>query len=65
MFNQTRDPVCGMKIRETKAAAMTEYEDEMYYFCSPSCLQTFLERPTKYVAGMVKSHSSVSGGCCH
>ena len=65
MFNQTLDPVCGMKVRVKKAAATAEHEGERYYFCSPSCQRTFLENPAKYVAGMVESHSSAGGGCCH
>lgn len=65
MFDQTRDPVCGMKVRERKAAAIAEYEGEIYYFCSVSCQQTFLEHPAKYAVGEVESHRPVGGCCCH
>jgi Cu+-exporting ATPase len=64
MFNQTIDPVCGMKVREKKAAATAEYEGERYYFCSLGCQEAFLEDPEKYVTGKVKAHSSAGGCCC-
>ncbi len=65
MFKQALDPVCGMRVRETKAAATAEQEGDRYYFCSPSCQLTFLENPAKYAAGKVESHSSAGAGCCH
>jgi YHS domain-containing protein len=66
MFGRTRDPVCGMKVQEKRAAATAEYEDKRHYFCSSSCQRTFLENPAKYVAGKVKLDKTVrGGGCCH
>jgi len=38
------DPVCGMNV-ETKKAARTEYNGEVYYFCCSHCQQTFESNP--------------------
>jgi Cu+-exporting ATPase len=43
-----KDPVCGMVIDETKAAATASYEGQMYFFCSAGCKSRFEEEPKKY-----------------
>ena len=43
------DPVCGMQIEDSQAAAQTVYEGRTYYFCSVECRQTFEENPEEYV----------------
>ena len=45
---QARDPVCGMMIDESSAAASSEYEGERYYFCSQECKTQFDRNPKKY-----------------
>ena len=47
----TKDPVCGMQVDETKAAATTVYQRTVYAFCSAACKNTFEKSPTKYVTG--------------
>lgn len=46
----TKDPVCGMQVDETKAAATTVYQGTAYAFCSAACKNTFEKSPTKYLA---------------
>ncbi len=57
------DPICGMKVEPATAAGRFEYEDEMYYFCSLSCLERFREAPSRYVkqASAVGSSRRVAG----
>ncbi len=43
------DPVCGMEIYETKAAATAFYKGTAYHFCSKKCLGVFEENPATYV----------------
>ena len=43
-----RDPVCGMEINESDAAATSEYQGQTYYFCAAACKRAFDESPTKY-----------------
>ena len=43
-----RDPVCGMEINESDAAATSEYQGQTYYFCAAACKRSFDESPTKY-----------------
>lgn len=43
------DPVCGMEIPTDAAEATTEYEGELFYFCSADCLELFESAPQTYV----------------
>jgi YHS domain-containing protein len=45
-----KDPVCGMNVDESRAAATATYRGQMYYFCSQGCKATFEMAPEKYVA---------------
>ena len=55
-----KDPVCGMDVDEKTAAGQSEYQGQMYYFCSPGCKQTFDENPEKYAVrrGQEAGHHS-------
>lgn len=43
------DPVCGMRINRSAAAASATHRGHPYYFCSTDCQVKFLENPTLYV----------------
>lgn len=43
-----RDPVCGMDVEETKAAATSTYKNKTYYFCAEACKRAFEKDPQKY-----------------
>src|SRR5205085_10324272 len=45
-----RDPVCGMRVAEDKAAATFDYNGERYYFCAKSCAERFKADPARYLA---------------
>lgn len=47
--NDFKDPVCGMEVSRNTAAAVAEFRNETYFFCSPMCRDRFLEEPEKYV----------------
>jgi len=42
------DPVCGMNIDPTTAAATREHDGATFYFCSAGCAATFDADPHKY-----------------
>lgn len=42
------DPVCGMQVEESKAAATSEHGGKTYYFCSAGCKEKFDEDPGRY-----------------
>jgi Cu+-exporting ATPase len=44
----TVDPVCGMTISPTGAAATREVDGVTYYFCSARCAGMFDTGPTRY-----------------
>lgn len=44
-----KDPVCGMEIESSQAAAQTQYEGQSYFFCSNECKEQFEEDPSQYV----------------
>jgi YHS domain-containing protein len=48
--NLVADPVCGMRINKTNAAAEMEYRGVKYYFCVEQCRRKFAEDPGRYVA---------------
>jgi len=43
----TKDPVCGMRVDESKAAG-TVVGGRTYYFCSAHCKAEFDKAPEKY-----------------
>ena len=46
-----RDPVCGMTIDGTDAAATSRYGDKTIYFCAIPCKEQFDAAPQKYLNG--------------
>jgi Cu+-exporting ATPase len=46
---KVKDPVCGMEIEKSKAAATAEYKGKTYYFCMTGCKDKFLKDPAKYI----------------
>ena len=44
----TKDPVCGMTIEESEAAATVRYGEQVYWFCSLACKARFEEHPDRY-----------------
>lgn len=38
---KVKDPVCGMIIESTRAAAHGTYGGQVVYFCSESCQRTY------------------------
>jgi YHS domain-containing protein len=53
------DPVCKMKVDESKPAATSEYNGKTYYFCALGCKKAFDKNPDKYLGNGGSSH-----GCC-
>lgn len=43
-----KDPVCGMQVDESKAAAKSEFKGKSYCFCGTKCKETFDKEPSKY-----------------
>ncbi len=46
---KVHDPVCGMRFRPEKAAAVIEYGGRTIYFCTTACRRQFEEAPQRYV----------------
>lgn len=44
-----KDPVCGMDVDPKTAAGKSEYQGQIYYFCSPGCKKSFDKEPQKYI----------------
>ena len=45
-----RDPVCGMDVDQSRAAATVTSQGATYYFCSRGCADKFKANPQKYLA---------------
>ena len=44
-----RDPVCGMMVEPSRAAAACVHEGQSYFFCSERCKALFEADPQKYL----------------
>ncbi|MEZ5428551.1 MAG: heavy metal translocating P-type ATPase [Pyrinomonadaceae bacterium] len=44
------DPICGMSVSPETAAGNYLHEGELYYFCSPGCLETFKKESAQKAA---------------
>ena len=49
-----KDPVCGMNVDPSKAAASVEYESKLYHFCSRGCAEKFKADSQKYLSPSYK-----------
>jgi P-type Cu+ transporter len=49
MPNVVRDPVCGMELNLENAEERSEYEGEIFYFCSDRCRNEFDENPGRFI----------------
>jgi YHS domain-containing protein len=49
MATTVKDLVCGMDIDPATAAGKSEYNGQIYYFCSLGCKKAFDENPEKYL----------------
>jgi YHS domain-containing protein len=63
-----KDPVCGMEVTEDTQWKI-EHQNNIYYFCSETCLKEFQTNPEKYTSTMSHSHMSNTSthkhsGCC-
>jgi YHS domain-containing protein len=43
------DPVCKMEVNPASAAAQSEYEGQVFYFCSMECKRKFDSHPGQYL----------------
>ena len=50
---QVSDPVCGMSVELTTAAATLEHDGRAYYFCSPHCATNFTADLGKYTKAAI------------
>ena len=49
MLGMVEDPVCGMQVNIDTAPAQSEYEGEIYYFCSDGCKRAFDANPEQFL----------------
>jgi len=49
MLGMIEDPVCGMQINIDTAPAHSEFDGEIYYFCSEGCKEAFDRNPARYL----------------
>src|SRR5664279_5459331 len=62
MKTTVTDPICGMEVDPTNAAATAEHDGGTFYFCSEHCRQKFVkETPAVPADGHVENGQS----CCH
>jgi uncharacterized protein (TIGR00725 family) len=55
------DPVCGMAITASAAAAKRKVKGQMWYFCSQACASTFDSAPTEYLPSARNGRKKLMG----
>jgi P-type Cu+ transporter len=59
------DPICGMTVEPSTAAAKHVHNGQTYYFCSQHCLAKFKEDPDKFLKSPASGHSAHGQGHAH
>jgi Cu+-exporting ATPase len=54
------DPVCGMKVDESQAAATSEYQGKTFYFCAVACKRQFDEDPEEFLGQAEEEEESAT-----
>jgi YHS domain-containing protein len=47
--SMTKDPVCGMKVDDSRGEFQTQFAGKKYFFCSDECRKEFEAEPDAYV----------------
>ncbi|MEW5985249.1 MAG: heavy metal translocating P-type ATPase [Chloroflexota bacterium] len=55
-----KDPVCGMELEPSGAAATRLYRGQTYYFCSDNCVKQFDAAPEKYAAAVPSATTGIA-----
>lgn len=55
------DPVCGMEIDPTSAAAKSDYKGISFYFCAVECQEKFDADPDRYLTGATEPMPASEG----
>ncbi len=45
---QFTDPVCGMKVDQSKSTAQSNFQGQTYHFCSQECKEKFDRSPQQF-----------------
>lgn len=45
----TKDLVCGMSVDEQETRFHSDYNNQMYYFCSAECKRKFDDHPDQFI----------------
>jgi len=53
------DPVCKMQVDEKKAAAVSEYKGQKYYFCAVGCKKAFDKDPEKFLKKKLTANKKI------
>ncbi len=57
-----RDPVCGMSFNPNDSAGTSQFQGELYYFCSPACKEKFDASPAEFSGKATSVAAVVPGG---
>lgn len=59
------DPICGMEINPTEAAATCTFIGVTYYFCSAECHHLFERAPERHIVHLAHEPANEHyGHCC-
>jgi YHS domain-containing protein len=49
------DPVCKIRVDESKGKIISEFQGKKYFFCAPGCKVAFDRNPEKYLTESKKN----------
>lgn len=55
-----KDPVCGMMVDPEQTTYKFDYRNQQYLFCSQHCLDSFQQKPDKYLHSQLQSQNNVT-----
>ena len=61
MDTKVTDPVCGMRIEPSQAAAESNYQGQTYYFCSEECKQQFEKESSRFMRAISEETPAETG----
>ena len=53
-----KDPVCGMTVDFEQTPYKISYKNQQYFFCSQNCLESFKQKPDKYLDPQQQNEST-------
>jgi Cu+-exporting ATPase len=62
VMTMVTDPVCGMRVESSEAAAQSDYNGQAVFFCSEACQGIFESDPSRFMDRTEETTCAECGG---